>query len=194
MTSNLHNTKLKLVILAFCICVLGVTTGCGGSAATTAKAEPPDNRLPIGKSEVLYGVGVEPSEAQKVGDILVRLKYFGDRPATVQVRYQDRRYAIRCVVRAGAENTSSAREWRSVGATFSTEVFRSSPVDIHLCDEHLKTLRTIPFEPLKPDLPIRVTFRPSAGGGSLVAQYSNNSDTSRSTPMILVADLRSFAC
>lgn len=43
-----------------------------------------------------------------------------------------------------------------------------------MCDEQLATLRVVPFEPLRPDLPIRLTFRPSAAGGSLVAQYRND--------------------
>src|SRR5439155_571813 len=52
---------------------------------------------------------------------------------------------------------------------------RGSPVDVHLCDELLDTRRVVPFEPIRPDLPVGVTFRPSVGGGSLVAQYRNTS-------------------
>lgn len=132
-------------------------------------------RLAFGKGEVYFTNGVQQAEAQKLGEELVREGYFADRPATVQVRYENRRYEVRCVVRAGAENDTPVRAWEKLSNTLSKECFRGSPVDIHLCDEHLKTLRVVAFKPLKPDLPIAVTFRPSIGGGSLVAQYRNNS-------------------
>ena len=48
-------------------------------------------------------------------------------------------------------------------------------MDVHLCDEKFNALRIIPHEPIRPDLPVRVTFRTSAGGKSLVAQYWNDS-------------------
>jgi hypothetical protein len=140
--------------------------GCGGSGVSSA-------RLAFGKSEVLYSNDVEHAEAQKVGEILVREKCFADLPASAQVRYVNRRYEVRFVVRAGVENERLARYWRKLGDMISKESFRGSPVDIHLCDEHLKTLRVVAFEPIRPELPIQVTFRPSIGGGSLVAQYRN---------------------
>jgi hypothetical protein len=159
--------NISLAAAATCAALLAVT-GCG---------TPPEHneRLQFGKAEVLYTSNIQKSEAQQVGNILVREKYFGDRPATVQVRFQDRRYEVRCVVRAGVENEPQAGLWRKLADAISKECFRSSPVDMHLCDEHLKTLKVIPFQPLKPELPITVTFRRSIGRGSLVAQYYNPS-------------------
>ena len=158
--------------------LLSAVSGCGASSSTTA-FKPADlgTCIAFGNSTVYYQTGVEPSEAQKTGDLLVREKYFGEQPATVQLRYQNRRYEVRCCVRAGAENSTSDRGWREMGDKISRECFRTSPVDIHLCDEQMKTLRTIPHNPIKPELPVRVTFRPSIGGGSLVAQYRNTSST-----------------
>jgi hypothetical protein len=60
-----------------------------------------------------------------------------------------------------------------------------APVDIHLCDEQLTTLRTIPYQPIKPNLQIEVTFRSSLGGGSLVAQYKNTSSAHLTVLVVL---------
>jgi hypothetical protein len=57
----------------------------------------------------------------------------------------------------------------------SQEVFGKAPVDVALCDDSFKPLRTIAFQPPKPTLPVTVTFRKSIGGGSLVAQFTNTS-------------------
>jgi len=159
--------------LWLCLGALLALVGCD-----SAKSQPKTlgTRLAFGKGEVFFTPGVEQAEAQKIGEILVREKYFSDGPATVQVCYENRRYEVRCVVRAGAENDNSERAWRQLGSTISEECFRRSPVDIHLCDEKLRSLRVIAFQPIKPELPIRVTVRPSIGGGSLVAQYRNNSN------------------
>lgn len=140
-------------------------------------AEPYGTRLAFDPHELYYTPGVEPDQAANVGRLLVREKYFGETPASVQVRYADRRYELRLVVRAGFETPTPAREraWRRLGAAVSAECFRGSPVDVHLCDEKLATLTRVPFNPILPELPVRVTFRPSAGGGSLVAQYRNDS-------------------
>lgn len=150
-----------------------VLASCDGSQSTSKT--PPDTRLPVGSSGILYGLGIEPAEAQKVGEILVREKYFGGKPGTVQLRYQNRRYQLRCVVRPGVETDPNTRRWRVLGEIVSKDVFRGAPVDIELCDESLKTLRVVQCQPLCPDLPIEVTFRPSVGGGSLVARYQNTS-------------------
>lgn len=111
---------------------------------------PPDalgRRLPFGKCEVFFTTGVEQAEAQKLGELLVREKYFSDRPATVQVRKQNQRYELRCVVRADAAANPEVAGWEDLGNTVSRECFRAFPVDIHLCDENLKTLRVVAFQP-----------------------------------------------
>jgi len=136
----------------------------------------PGKRLEFGKGEVFYTGGVEQHEASKIGDLLVRAKYFTDQPASVQIRLQNRRYEARFIIRPVAENDTPTRPWRELADLISRECLRSSPVDIHLCDRSFNTLKVIPFQPVKPELPIEVTFRPSIGRGSLVAQYRNRSD------------------
>jgi len=151
--------------------------GCGAPTGPTSArtVESLGTRLQFGQHELFFTPGVEPDAAQKVGEFLVREKYLADRRASVQVRYIDRCYEIRFVVRAGAESSTPARGWRELGEKISKEIFRSSPVDIHLCDEQFNALRIIPHEPIRPELPVRVTYRPSAGGTSMVAQYRNDS-------------------
>ncbi|QDU18953.1 hypothetical protein [Urbifossiella limnaea] len=156
---------------ALLLALLLLAPGCNRSP----QAHPLGNRLPVGVSELYFTADVEPADAGAVAAVLKKEKLFGDRPVTAQVRYLNRRYEVRVVVRAGAESSIHPRAWRAIGEAVSRDCFRGSPVDVHLCDEQMATLRVIPFEPVRPDLPVRVTLRRSAGGGSLVAQYRNES-------------------
>lgn len=164
------------------LAALAVTTllnvGCGGCLfRNSSSSDPsPGTRLEFGKTILYFTPGVAETEARKVGALLSKSKEFVEHGAVLQLRYQNRRYEVRFVARAGAENTRETLELRALGQHFSKECFGGSPVDIHLCDERWNTLRTVPFEPLKPLLPLEVTFRSSIGGGSLVARYMNTSD------------------
>lgn len=111
---------------------------------------PPSQRLTFGKLEVYFEKDIDQGEAQKLGDLLVREKDLGDRPAAVQIRQNERRYDVRFVVRKGAEVDPQVTEWEELGNMISRECFREAPVDIHLCDENLKTLRVIAFQPRPP--------------------------------------------
>lgn len=104
--------------------------------------------------------------------------FFGNiKPASAQLRCRERRYELRLTVNLGAENSAGLiRTWRKMGLIVSRDALDSAPVDVHVCDDKFRTLRAVPFEPMRPDLPVRVTFRPSFGGGSLVARYRNDSD------------------
>ena len=108
-------------------------------------------RLAFGKSEVYFTSGVERGEAQKLGDLFVREKYFADRPATLQVRQENRRYEVRCVLRTDAvANREVGPGWERLGIIISRECFRGSPVDIQLCDENLKTMQVVAFQAKPP--------------------------------------------
>lgn len=147
----------------------------GGAGCDGRTAPPLGARLPVGRCELYHTPEVAAADAARVGAVLVREKLFADRPATAQIRCKGRRYELRVVVRPGAEGDPATRGWRALGEAVARDCFGSSPVDIHLCDERLATLRVVPFEPVRPDLPVRVTVRPSVGGRSLVAQYRNDS-------------------
>jgi hypothetical protein len=148
--------------------LLALASGC-------TRPEDPGTHLPVGPSNVYYTGGVTAAQAERAVRVLAREVRIDVTPCLVQLRCRDRRYEVRFAMRPGAEWTTSARSARSLGEKLSTECFGGSPVDVHLCDEQMTTLRVIPFEPIRPDLPVRVTVRPSAAGGSLVAQYRNDS-------------------
>jgi hypothetical protein len=168
--------------LIACAVVCAGAAGCGAPAGQPAPAPveaaagPHGTRIALGAHEVFFTTGVEAEEARKAGEVLAREKYLADRPASVQLRYAERRYELRLVVRAGAEAEVPTRRWRVLGEAVARECFRGSPVDVHLCDEQFKTLKVVPYEPIRPELPVRVTVRKSAAGGSLVAQYRNDSE------------------
>src|SRR6266516_4347736 len=100
-----HLTATRTAVLALLASVALLVAGCGGcvprSSPGTATASL-GTQLKFGNAEVYYTPGVDEGKARKVGELLARDKHFSDSPATVQVRYQDRRYQVRFVVRAGA--------------------------------------------------------------------------------------------
>jgi hypothetical protein len=184
---NAHVTTTRAASLALLALLALSCVGCSGCQIwNTTRSDPTTlgTRLDFGKTIVFYTSGVEESVAKKVGELLAKSFESSDEGAVVQLRYQNRRYEVRFKVRPGVEHTRTTRELRAMGEAFSKACFQLAPVDIHLCDERLATLRTVPYEPIKPNLPIEVSFRSSIGGGSLVAQYKN---TSSSHLTVLVA-------
>ena len=155
------------------VILLILLTGCGSSETKATQLK--GTRLAFGQGEVYYEDGVDPSQARKVGELIAKRKPFEGQRATIQVQRHGPRYWLRCVVRPDAERDTPYRAWRELGEAVSKECFHGAPVDLELCDDKMNVLRLVPYSPILPDLPIQVTFRPSVGGGSLVAKYRNTS-------------------
>ena len=126
----------------------GKLFGPGGIFGPRNEGPSPDKRLAFGTSEVYFVMGVDQGEAQKIGELLVREKYFeATIPATVLIRQKDRRYQVRCVVKKGSEITSKMTEYiEDLANMISREVVMDAPVDIHFCDRDWKTIRTFVFQ------------------------------------------------
>jgi hypothetical protein len=171
-----HMTPRVISALLTAISALLITAfmipfnGCGGTESL-------GTRIPFQKGELYYTSLVTPDEATAVGKILVKEGYLNDKkPATIQFTKGNRVYQVRLVVRVGVEDDENCTmPFRKLGLLISRDALESAPVEIHLCDEHLKTVKVIPCSPMKPELPVIVTFRNSIGGSSLVAQYRNTS-------------------
>ena len=103
------------------------------------------NRLAFQRGELYYNDLVTQEEAQRVGEYLVRQEIFNaQKAATVQLDKQQDRYQIRFVVDpALVEGTLANVQFGVIGSDIAQEVLSGMPVDVVLCDENLKPLRTV---------------------------------------------------
>lgn len=112
---------------------------------------------------VYYKSGATKEEAQKLGDNLKELGYFGDGPAAVQVARDGDTYVFRFVtVDSAWNNTEHQKNFAVMSYGIAEEMFPGKEVRIELCDDEFKTKSS--FAPEKPD----------AGFGETVA-FGNNS-------------------
>ena len=121
------------VMVVLVICLIAFTsTGGGGNQL--------GKRLTFGKGELYYKAPVTEAEAQKTGEAMRTVGFFSnDRQTSAQVVKEGNAYQIRLVVIAGAEKDPQVEEFfRSQGETFKA-LFNQQPVEIHLCDELLRT-------------------------------------------------------
>ncbi len=94
--------------------------------------------------QVIFEESVSSSEARKLGDYLLSHEFFDNDPVTFQVGKPGKTYEFRVVIKKGLERDREARdEMRQLGQEISRFVFGGAPVDVHLCDDQMKTIRVI---------------------------------------------------
>jgi hypothetical protein len=102
-------------------------------------------KLTFKKGEVYYKPPVTKAEAYKLGNLLVKRGYFDNtRPKSVQILKVGSTYQVRFVVKKailGKPRLINSLE--AMGALASGEVFNNAAVEVHLCDEKLKTYKTL---------------------------------------------------
>jgi hypothetical protein len=106
--------------------------------------------IPIGKtSQLYYKSTVSRDEAQKLAAHLdATLFNHLENHATVQVNRDGNTYQLRFVTKPGVQPTEfEVLLLQAYGAQVSREVFGGAPVEVHLCDQSLETIRVLP--PLK---------------------------------------------
>jgi hypothetical protein len=98
-------------------------------------------------SELYYTSTVTEAQARKLADHMnADEKFFGskDTKGTFQVNRTGDIYELRMVVKEGADqNDTLVMVCQLLSLQLSSEVFDGAFVDIHLCDQELKTLRVI---------------------------------------------------
>lgn len=97
-------------------------------------------KLTFGKGEVYYTKNVTKAEARKLGNYLVQGGFFKDKPISVQLNKENGRYQFRMVT---SEAYRYKKEYRAIARVMATEisrkVFNGQIVDLHICDNNLKT-------------------------------------------------------
>jgi len=99
-------------------------------------------RIEFNDGELSYMDPVTKSEAEDLGEFLVKQ---GSPPATLLITKTYNTYEVRMVTKKGVENLDGVfQEGYTLAHQISETVFDGKPVDIHLCDELLRTKVVIP--------------------------------------------------
>lgn len=102
------------------------------------------NRLEFNGGELFYTSAITQVEATRLGNYLVREQFFNGDPKTVQLNRTGRTYEFRFVTKKGIEqDVDMIASLKEFGAAMSKDVFSSAPLDLHLCDDNLKTVRVV---------------------------------------------------
>jgi hypothetical protein len=87
---------------------------------------------------------VTEAEARKLADYLNKVVDKAPNPVTFQLNKRGDVYEVRLVVKDGvAADEGQVALFRLLGAVLSEQVFDKAPVEIHLCDRLLATLRVV---------------------------------------------------
>jgi hypothetical protein len=102
------------------------------------------DKIPFDESEVYYKVPVTQAEAQKLGDYLVKEKFFDKNPKSVQLLKEGDTYQFRMVAKEGVDKDEAyARIAETFVIQLSYALFEGKMVEFHICDDQFKTLRAI---------------------------------------------------
>jgi hypothetical protein len=100
--------------------------------------------LTFNNGQLYYTSSVSVEDARRLGNYLVQEQFFDGTPKTVQLRREDGAIEVRMVVKKGVEKDRRfVKLAELLAASLSEDVFGGSQVDIHLCDDSLRTLRVI---------------------------------------------------
>lgn len=100
----------------------------------------------FGKGELYYTENVTETEADSVGAFLNEMGYLNDEKETsIQLDKVGETYKIRLVVGEQYQEKDSSLDisFKALGFMASQQVFDGKDVEVDLCDDQLKTKRTI---------------------------------------------------
>jgi hypothetical protein len=98
-----------------------------------------------GGSQLFYTSNVTEAEARKLADYLNEVTENAPNAGTFQLNKRGDVYEVRMVVKDGvADDTSNDALMQLWGLGLSIKVFDKAPVEVHLCDRQLKTIRVLP--------------------------------------------------
>jgi DUF971 family protein len=121
-----------LVIAAFLICtVLAACTNYGKEKTYNGME--------------LYRTGnVTEAQSDLLGNYLVKEKFADGKAKTVQLAKSGAVYQVRFVVNdSTAKDVEYAKIAKFLGTMISSEVFNGAPLEVHLCDDHLNTVKVL---------------------------------------------------
>lgn len=127
-------TRIVIAVVLIAIALLKIT-----SCSNHGK------KLTFNGGELYYTSQVTEADAQKLGNYLVKEKFFDGTRKTVQLNKNGEAYEFRMVmIKDGEKAPNTVETFTAVSKELSENVFNGGKVVVHLCDHQLKTLRTIP--------------------------------------------------
>lgn len=112
------------------------------------------NEIDFGNGHsVYYAKGATKEEAQKLGDALTDLGYFGTNPASVQVAREGETYLLRFVtVDTAWSDPQMQKNFAVMGHSLAQQAFPGQKVRIEMCDDGFETKSAFaPQEPVLED-------------------------------------------
>ena len=104
-------------------------------------------KLEYNGGELYYTDNVTETDAKKLGDYLVKSGFFGGKKVTVQLDKAGATYQFRMVVMPEKQNDEpTAVLMKAFAGEISEEVFGGAPVELHICDDSLKTIKVLKAE------------------------------------------------
>jgi hypothetical protein len=132
MSRNLQRRSLLVVALAV---MLVAVSGCGGYGS----------KVQHGNIEVYYTEGTPQADADRLGDYLAKTWGESAGRRTVQLKKTADGYQFRMVIKPEFQkDQKTLRQLQFDGARISRDLFDGAAVELHACDDHLKTLETFP--------------------------------------------------
>lgn len=134
---------LGIVILAAMGCGQ-VHGGIGRQADQGVDDMAQDSLLKYNGSELVYTSSVSAKKAQELGSYLMLNGFFNERLKTVRINKTANRYEFMFVVPEQYINAQGiADAARIVARDLSADVLNGHPVEVHLCNANMETLRVI---------------------------------------------------
>jgi hypothetical protein len=94
--------------------------------------------------QLFYTSSVTEAEADKFGKFLIDSEFADGDKKTVQINRKDDIFQFRMVVKKGLEKDEDYSEIaKTFAAAISEQIVEGGKVEIHFCDEYLKTLKVI---------------------------------------------------
>ncbi|MFI5172324.1 MAG: hypothetical protein ACHQFW_08025 [Chitinophagales bacterium] len=96
--------------------------------------------------QLFYTSSITEAEADSLGNYLIAAQFADGEKKSVQLNKDGDTYEFRMVVKEGYDTND---EFFAIAQAFASElsagVFHGSPVEVHLCDDQLETLREVPM-------------------------------------------------
>ncbi|WP_347175495.1 hypothetical protein [Polaribacter uvawellassae] len=111
-------------------------------------------KLDYNGTEVYYTSKVDKTDAEKLGDYLIRSKFADGGEKSIQLTKDEKtnNFVFRMVTtKEASESKMYETVFELFAKTISDSVFNKLPVDFHVCDNTFNTLKVISFKDNKED-------------------------------------------
>ena len=101
-------------------------------------------KLEYNGGELYYTKNVTEAEAKKLGEYLVKQEFFDGKEKTIQLDKNGGTYQFRMVVMKEKQDDEASMEiFKAFAEQMSADVFNNAPVELHVCNEKLETLKVV---------------------------------------------------